>query len=161
MIRLAVSLAVISAFVAAPALAAEMPATVSGGAQASVLVSRDGSFKPLGGRSAALREGDRIVTKTGVAKIAFSDGCKIELKAGSLFTVGKMSPCAAAHGGLVKTQAQTAGALGGALPEVVTLPVLGTVGLGTAIGVGVGTALVVGLTVAGATGSFDDTPASP
>ena len=161
MVRFVASIAAISALAASPVLAAEMRATVSGD-QNAVFVSRDGAVKPLAGLTASLRQGDRVIAKSGVAKIAFADGCKISLKAGSMFTVGKASPCAASHGGFTKVQTEAGAAGAGAVgADLVTLPILGAVSTTTAVAVGVGVAVAVGLGAAAASGSFDDSTASP
>ena len=161
MVRFVASIAAISALAASPVLAAEMRATVSGD-QNSVLVSRDGALKPLSGLTGSLRQGDRVIAKSGVAKIAFADGCKISLKAGSMFTVGKASPCAASHGGFTKVQTEGgAAAAAGAAGDLVTLPIVGAVTTTTAVGIGVATAVVIGVGAAAASGSFDDSTASP
>jgi hypothetical protein len=47
---------------------------------------------------ARLKAGDRIVARTGSARIAYADGCVVIAPAGTMITVGKASPCAGAAG---------------------------------------------------------------
>ena len=132
---------------AAPAVAADISASVAG-ASGAVIVSRAGALQSPMGPASILRQGDRVIAKGGIAKISFSDGCKVTLKAGSMLTVGKSSPCA--RGGLTKVQGE----------ETVSLPIFGTVGTTTAI---VGGVVVVGgvLGITAAAGGFDDSSTSP
>ena len=148
MIRTTVAILAATGLMVSPAFAADMTATVAG-VPGSILVNHGGSFQSPMGSATVLRQGDRIVAKSGVAKIAFSDGCKVDLKAGSMITIGKASPCSV-KGGLTKVQGE----------EVVTLPLFGTVGVTTAVVGGVvAVGAVVGITAAA--GGFDDSSTSP
>lgn len=85
------------------ALALGAPAMAADGAQAAltsikgaVSVSQDG--KIAAAKPGALRAGDRVIAKTGEARVSYADGCVVTLKAGSMATIGAASPCAAQQG---------------------------------------------------------------
>lgn len=60
--------------------------------QGEVLVSRGAGFQALSS-SAELAVGDTVIAQPGsVAKVAFAD-CTIPLNVGTVFRVGKLSPC--------------------------------------------------------------------
>src|SRR4051812_46399172 len=46
----------------------------------------------------ALAAGDRVLVKTGQANLRYGDGCLIAVKAGSMATIGAISPCAGGAG---------------------------------------------------------------
>lgn len=61
----------------------------------SVAIDQNGRIVPVTS-STSLTAGDRVVSMDGsAAQIKFADGCVIDVKAGSMATVGAQSPCAA------------------------------------------------------------------
>ena len=77
---------------AGPALAADAAKATITSVQGAVAVSQNGKF--VEAKPGALRTGDRVVAKTGEARVSYADGCVVTLKAGSMATIGAASPCA-------------------------------------------------------------------
>jgi hypothetical protein len=75
----------------------------------------------------ALAAGDRVLVKTGQASVRFADGCAVALKAGSMATIGAVSPCAGGAG-LVSVQAAEPAAFGEAFKHITPGGVLAAAG---------------------------------
>ena len=75
----------------------------------------------------ALATGDRVLVKTGQASVRFADGCQVSLKAGSMATIGAVSPCAGGAG-LVSVQSAQPAAFGEALKHITPGGVLAAAG---------------------------------
>lgn len=88
----------LKAFAAAAALVAlagthAVAETRVAAVKGSVLVNKGVGYTPVS-RTASVKPGDRLMVNPGsTATITFSDGCSVPVKAGSVFTVGKTSPC--------------------------------------------------------------------
>jgi hypothetical protein len=113
----------------------------------AVLISRDGHYQPLLSTSGVVRKNDRVVVlQGGRASVTYPDGCKVELKSGTMATIGAVSPCAGAG-----TAFQ---------PVDVNLPLVGPTPLAGAV-IGGAAAVGLGVVIAGASGAFNSTPSSP
>ena len=91
---------ILSALIAAPALAVEPVATLSA-QEGTVLVNQGDQFiTATSGQS--LKAGDRVmIMEGGTAQVTFLDGCNIALGSGSLVEVPALSTCA---GGVANVQ---------------------------------------------------------
>lgn len=127
---------------AGPALAADAAKATITSVQGAVAVSQNGKF--VEAKPGALRTGDRVVAKTGEARVAYADGCVVTLKAGSMATIGAASPCAGQ--GIVTT--------GGSSAQISELSPFGMVAGALAVG-----GLIWG--VISLTDDNDDVPTSP
>lgn len=106
--------------------------------QGDVWVGRDNGFTPIRG-SGDLSPGDKIkIGSKSFARIVYPDGCKVNLRASSLSTVAKHSPCSFSaqaggsdQGGLFGQGTEYLGPLavvGGGVGAVVTAVVLSNKG---------------------------------
>lgn len=90
MYKLRCALVVLGTLAASSAMAGAQLSKIDGG----VLVNKGVGYKPVAS-SATLKVGDRIMVNPGSkATLTFADGCAIPVKAGSIVTIGKTSPCA-------------------------------------------------------------------
>lgn len=63
------------------------------GIEGKVLVNSGSGYVTVA-QSATLKVGDRIMVRPGSsAKVTFADGCTVPVKAGSVITIGRTSPC--------------------------------------------------------------------
>ena len=46
----------------------------------------------------SLKAGDRIIARSGQARLAYADGCEVTIPAGGMATIGAKSPCAGGAG---------------------------------------------------------------
>ena len=90
------ALALVAA-VALPAAAASQGLAQISAVKGDVRLSSGGAMQAAG-QGAALKAGDRIISRTGEARIAYADGCVVTAPAGTMVTVGKASPCAGGQG---------------------------------------------------------------
>jgi hypothetical protein len=109
MVRKIAALAAVAAVIAMPAFAADAVAQLSN-VSGSVSVASNGKTAPA--TTAALKAGDRVVASKGAASVKFADGCVVNLKAGSMVTVGAKSPCASGAGVVSANSAQSQEFLG-------------------------------------------------
>ena len=122
--------------------------TAQAGAAASARIETvSGSVLTVGAKGSAaakagqaLSRGDRIVARTGQARLRYSDGCVVTVKTGAMATIAAASPCAGGAG-LVNTQPADAAAFMDAIrhPDGATIVAgVGSLVLGVAVlGVGV------------------------
>ena len=87
----------LAAAVALPAAAATQGLAQISAVKGDVRLSSGGAMQSAG-EGAALKAGDRIVARTGSARIAYADGCVVTAPAGTMVTVGTASPCAGGEG---------------------------------------------------------------
>lgn len=98
MIVRSVSLALaLCAAVSLPAAAASQGLAQISAVKGDVRLSSGGAMQTAAD-GAALKAGDRIVARSGSARIAYADGCVVTAPAGTMVTVGKASPCAGGAG---------------------------------------------------------------
>ena len=90
------ALALVAA-VALPAAAATQGLAQISAVKGDVRLSSGGAMQNAG-EGAALKAGDRIVARTGSARIAYADGCVVTAPAGTMVTVGTASPCSGGEG---------------------------------------------------------------
>ena len=153
------------------AVAADVPsASISAPSSrtGAVLVSHDGRYQPLLG-TGIVRKGERVmVLKGGHASLTYADGCKVDLKVGSMTTIGDVSPCAKSGAGfrpVLAIQEQAAAAATGATASStgVVSGIAAATGLSTTAVVVGGTLIAVAGTVGGlsASGAIDGGSKSP
>ena len=87
----------LSAAISLPAAAASQGLAQVSAVKGDVRVSSGGAMHSAA-NGAALKAGDRIVARSGSARIAYADGCVVTAPAGTMVTVGKASPCAGGPG---------------------------------------------------------------
>jgi hypothetical protein len=86
---------VLSLLIGGQAMAADGGATV--GSVNGVVRMNTGSGYGSASEGAALRPGDTVMAMSDASSvIRYADGCNVEVKAGSVVTVQKVSPCAVA-----------------------------------------------------------------
>lgn len=100
------------------------------GLTGKVLVSRQGKLAPAG--TGPLRPGDRVIATDGAARLIWTDGCAVTLKARTMLTVADASPCAGGRG-LVTSGAASAQATE---EKSMTAMQWGALGLSAAVMVG-------------------------
>lgn len=134
-----------------------------GGVQGSVLVNQNGRFVPVTAGT-TLRAGDRIMAMDGSASVTYADGCKVNVGARSMATVGTTSPCAGGSSGVVRAASSDGyGSSAGDDDGSSILPDCGSSiwcvnggGFGLWTAFGITTAVVVGNAL-----SSDEKPSSP
>lgn len=82
---------------ALPAAAASQGLAQVSAVKGDVRLASGGALKAAA-TGAALKDGDRVVARTGSARIAYADGCVVTAPAGTMLTVGAASPCASGQG---------------------------------------------------------------
>lgn len=82
---------------ALPAAAASQGLAQVSAVKGDVRLASGGAMQAAA-EGATLKAGDRVVARTGSARIAYADGCVVTAPAGTLLTVGKASPCASGQG---------------------------------------------------------------
>jgi hypothetical protein len=98
MIVRSVSLALaLFAAAALPAAAASQTLAQVSAVKGDVRLASGGAMQAAA-NGAALKAGDRVVARTGSARIAYADGCVVTAPAGTMVTVGAASPCAGGQG---------------------------------------------------------------
>lgn len=123
-----------------------------GGVQGSVLVNQNGRYVPVTAGT-TLKAGDRIMSMDGSASVTYADGCKVNVGARSMATVGTSSPCASGSTSGVVRAAAADGYKDG---EGGHLWFDDNTGLWMWLAFGAATAVVVGSAI-----SDDETPSSP
>lgn len=147
MIARSISLALaLSAAVALPAAAASQGLAQITAVQGDVRLASGGAMQTAA-NGAGLKAGDRIVARSGAARIAYADGCVVSAPAGTMVTVGKASPCAGGQGLVTPGDA-----------AALSIPALNKWDTGAYFAAG-GVALLVASLVAGIT--YKDNPESP
>jgi hypothetical protein len=98
MIARSLSLALaLCAAAALPAAAASQGLAQISAVKGDVRLASGGAMQSAAS-GAALKAGDRVVARSGSARIAYADGCIVTAPAGTMVTVGKASPCAGGPG---------------------------------------------------------------
>jgi hypothetical protein len=111
---------------AGPALAADAAKASLTSVKGAVAVSQDGKFAAA--KPGALRAGDRVVAKTGEARVSYADGCVVTLKPGSMATIGATSPCASQQGLVTAGGASAQASFGELSPFGMAMGALAVVG---------------------------------
>lgn len=127
-----VALVAAGAFCVAGAASAADLAAVNG----AVMVQQNGKTVSAA-QASALKTGDRVIASNGSAQVKFADGCVVNLKAGSMVTVGAKSPCAAGAGVVSTSGAQSEQMFG----DLTALQVLGYVTVAVGLGLGISNVL--------------------
>ena len=79
-----------------------------------ILINQGSGFREIS-KATELKQGDNIMANPGgIAKLSYSDGCSINIKAGAVATAQAQSPCALQNGqitegGMVQTQTTAGG----------------------------------------------------
>jgi len=89
-----------AAMVAGPALAQTQPVRVDQ-VRGEVLVSKGAGFVRAT-NATLVRPGDRVLARSGAARLVYANGCSVQMASGTLATVAATSPCGAKSGTLVK-----------------------------------------------------------
>ncbi len=147
---LTVAVIALSLGIAEQAVAADLsPVILSSNAVSNggVLVDRDGQFSSGLGGASMLRQGDRVMVRSGSdATLRYKDGCVVRLTPGQMTTIGGQSPCAAGAGGFQKMADTDEG------------PSPLGIGLGVSAGAGI---IAVSLGFAGVYNHHHNRPVSP
>jgi hypothetical protein len=123
-----VALAAAGALCVAGAASAADLAAIKG----AVMVQQNGKTVSAA-QASALKSGDRVIASNGSAQVKFADGCVVNLKAGSMVTVGSKSPCAAGAGVVTTNGAEANAAFG----DLTALQVAGYITVAVGLGLGI------------------------
>jgi hypothetical protein len=87
-----------ASMVCAPVVAQSAPLPTLGSLQGAVFVDQGDGFRAASS-STVLRSGDRVMAgRGGVARLAYADGCDVQVTSRTLATIGATSPCAGGSG---------------------------------------------------------------